>query len=354
MTSAHRDQPLELAPITRHLRAMYSSRLLVAAVCHLRVFEELARAPGSPDELADRLGLAERPAMVLFPALLAMGMLQRTNAGVLQLTELGRYLSTAEPANLVGYLGLEADDAGILDTVQRLRDDGPADPGVGTAYVKEGQEDSPMDHPDSARFLTLALAGRARYLSPLVARALPNRAAAHLLDAAGGTGLFTYEWLLANPTGTGTVLDRPEVLRVAAEFLQDFARSGREGAENVPERVRLLPGNMLEDQLPPADLVLAASVFHDWPTKTCQRLAARLAAALRPGGELWVHDAFLDDSLDGPLAVTDYSAQLFSVTRGRAYSRAEVRRWMSSAGLEPISGEIATGLDYGLIAARKP
>jgi hypothetical protein len=353
MSPSHPTPPLDLAPITRHLRAMYGSRLLIAAVCHLRVFEELAAAPLPERELRERLGLAERPAMVLLPALLAMGLLERTASGDLQPTSLGRYLNTAEPANLVGYVGLEADDAGVLDMVERLRHDGPAHGGEGTAYVKEGHEDSPMDHPQSARYLTLALAGRARYLSPLVVRALPRRDRAHLLDVAGGTGLFTYGWLLANPSSTATLLDRPEVLRVAAEFLQEFARSGREGAETVPDRVSLLPGDMLEDRLPAADLVLAASVFHDWPADTCQRLASRLAAALDPGGEIWVHDAFLDDTLDGPLAVTDYSAQLFWVTRGRAYSRAEVREWLSRAGLDTIPGEIATGMDYGLIGARK-
>jgi hypothetical protein len=171
---------------------------------------------------------------------------------------------------------------------------------------------------------------------------------------AGGTGLFAYEWLLANPRATATVFDRPEVLKVAAEFLAEFAASGREGAEGVRARVTLLPGNMLEDELPRADLLLAASLFHDWPTETCERLARRFADALNAGGELWVHDAFLDDSLDGPLAVTDYSAQLFWVTKGRAYSRAEYRGWLKEAGLVPTGTSPATSLDYALISARKP
>ena len=49
---------------------------------------------------------------------------------------------------------------------------------------------------------------------------------------------------LAGPEATASVLDRPAVLTVAAEFLAEFARSGREGAAGVPKRVRLLPGNI--------------------------------------------------------------------------------------------------------------
>jgi hypothetical protein len=110
---------------------------------------------------------------------------------------------------------------------------------------------------------------------------------------------------------------------------------------------------MLEDALPEADLVLAASLFHDWPAPTCRILAQRFADALRPGGELWVHDAFLNDSLDGPLAVTDYSTQLFYFTKGRCYSRAEYRDWMRQAGLIPANGSPPTLMDYSLISARK-
>jgi hypothetical protein len=44
---------------------------------------------------------------------------------------------------------------------------------------------------------------------------------------------------------------------------------------------------------------------------------------------------FLNDALDGPLPEALYSAALFSVTQGRAYSAAEYRAWLSEAGLRP-------------------
>ena len=210
-----------------------------------------------------------------------------------------------------------------------------------------------MDDPEQSRYFTLALSGRAQILSPLVAEKMSRRQG-HLLDVAGGTGLFAYEWLLLNPHATATVYDRPEVLKVAAEFLDQFSRSGRSGAESVKARVTLQPGDMLSDPLPPADLLLSASLFHDWPAHICERLAQRFAAAIQPGGELWAHDAFLNNTLDGPLAVTDYSAQLFWGTKGRAYSRLEYRNWLTKAGLHPTDEYYATQMDYGLIRAAKP
>ena len=340
------------APITRQLRAMFGSRLLLAAVHHLNVFEAISDGPLPMAELSRRLGLTERPAMVLFPALCAMELLHYNGYNQLSISELGRYLIQSQTPNLVGYTGLEKDDPGVVEMALRLRNDGPSEAPQGISFVKEGEGPSPMDDPELARKFTLGLAGRAQYLSPMVATNLPRREG-HLLDVAGGTGYYTYEWLLNNPTSTATLLDRPAVLTVAAELLDKFGKSGRPRADTVKARVTLLPGDMLTDELPRTDILLAASLFHDWPTPTCQRLAHRFAAVLRSGGELWVHDAFLDDALDGPLAVTDYSAQLFWATKGRCYSRAEYRSWFTDAGLKPAAETIPTQLDYGLIWARK-
>ncbi|MCA9221177.1 MAG: hypothetical protein KDA71_12675, partial [Planctomycetales bacterium] len=198
----------DLAPITRHLRAMYRSRLLVAAVQHLQVFEHFDDRPLPLGELQSKLGLAERPTMVLVPALCAMQLLEIDDARNLTLTVLGQYLKLSTQPNLKGYVGLEGDDAGCVEMALRLRNDGPIDQSGGTAYVKEGAEPSPMDDPELARMLTLALSGRAAALSPIVAKSLPT-GDGHLLDVAGGSGLFTYEWLLANPAAKATVFDRP-------------------------------------------------------------------------------------------------------------------------------------------------
>jgi len=340
------------APITRHLRAMYGSRLLLAAVHHLNVFETLSAGPLLLTDLRSQLALAERPAMVLFPALCAMELLCYDEQNRLCLTDLGRYLTSEQTPNLTGYTGLEKDDPGVVEMAQLLRHDGPLESPTGISFVKEGDGPSPMDDSALARKFTLGLAGRARHLSPIVAANLPKREG-HLLDVAGGTGLYSYEWLLANPTSTATLFDRPAVLAVAAELLDEFGQSGRAGADTVKARVTLLPGDMLTDELPQTDLLLAASLFHDWPTPTCQQLAHRFADALRPGGEIWVHDTFLNDTLDGPLAATDYSAQLFCVTKGRCYSRAEYQSWFATAGLTPMPDARPTQLDYGLIWAKK-
>ena len=336
------------APIVHHLRGVFASRLLVAAVAHLRVFEHVAAERHTLESLRHTLQLAERPAHVLFPALRAMRLLAVDIHGVVSLTAVGKFLSRAEPIHLADYVGLEADDPGVLEMLARLRHDGPTDSG-GVSFVKDDAAPSPMDVPQTARALTLALAGRAQLLAPLAAHAMPA-STGHLLDVAGGTGFFTYEWLRANPQARATVLDRPAVLEVARELLSAFAARDA-AAATVRGRVDFLPGDMLRDPLPRADVILTASVFHDWPEAVCRQLMQRFADALPTGGTLCIHDSFLNDAMDGPLAMTDYSAQLFWHTKGRLYSRAEFCAWMCAAGLLPTSSDTPTLMDYALITA---
>ena len=44
------------------------------------------------------------------------------------------------------------------------------------------------------------------------------------------------------------------------------------------------------------------------------------------------YDVFLDDDLGGPLEIALYSAALFTLTEGRAYSAAEYRGWLAAHG----------------------
>ena len=92
---------------------------------------------------------------------------------------------------------------------------------------------------------------------------------------------------------------------------------------------------MFADALPSADVILLSNILHDWDVKDCQTLIHRCADALNPGGQLIIHDVLLNDELSGPLPIALYSASLFSLTEGRAYSGAEYTQWLLAAGLHP-------------------
>jgi ubiquinone/menaquinone biosynthesis C-methylase UbiE len=338
--------PTDPTPIFEHFRGSYATELLTAAVAHFNLFGLLAEGALPFDELRGHLGLQSRPAHVLVTALKAMGLLTADAAGDVALTPLAReHLVPGAEFDVGDYIGLAASAPHVLAMVERLRTNRPAgaDGGDGTAFIYREGVASAMEQSALARHFTLALAGRAKNVAPHLAEVAPLDGASTLLDVAGGTGLYAIACLQRHPGLRAIVLDRPEVLKVAAEF--------REGS-GVADRLELLPGDMFSDPLPPADAILLSNVLHDWDEPDCRRLVTRCAEVLPRGGRLLIHDVFLNDALDGPLPIALYSAALFTLTEGRAYSAAEYRVWLSAAGLR-VSGPVPTRIHCGLLTGAK-
>ncbi len=320
------------APVFELFRGSFATELLVSAVAHFRLFDFLCESPRSWNDLRRHLQLAERPMHVLVTALRAMGMLCKAPDGGLQLTPLARHhLLPNSPYYVGDYFSLAADSLGVSEMTDRLRTNKPkgsksGEKGVGFIF-RDGVK-SAMEEASGARAFTLALAGRAKNVAPSLAEALPLAEARLLVDVAGGTGIYSIAFLRKNPALRAIVWDRPEVLRVAAEFAVE---------SGVGDRLELQPGDMFVDELPRnADVILLSNVLHDWDFPECLKLLRRCSDAMAVGARLVIHDVFLDDALDGPLPIALYSAALFSVTEGRAYSVAEYSSLLNEAGIRPV------------------
>ncbi|CAN5840866.1 methyltransferase [soil metagenome] len=342
MTTAALAPPLtDPTPIFEHFRGHLATELLTAAVAHLDLFGRLAEGAKPLEELRQEMGLAERPAVVLLTGLRAMGLVAADGNGRLGLTDLAReHLVPGAEFDVGGYVGLAAQSPGVLGMVERLRTNHPAGSKQGeqgAAFIYREGIDSAMEQETSAWTLTLSLAGRARNVAPVLVERFPLPEARVLVDVGGGSGLYAMAYLRAYPELEAIVWDRPEVLKVAHEMAEQFG---------VGDRLECRSGDMFTEPVPHgADVILLSNVLHDWDVPECQTLVGRMAEALQPGRRLLIHDVFLDDAMDGPLPIALYSAALFCLTEGRAYSAAEYRQWLTEAGLEP--GPITPTLVHG-------
>ena len=321
---------IDPTPIFELFRGSYGTELLTAAVAHFDLFTKLKDGPRAVESLRQDLQLAPRPMQVLLTTLRAMKLLRIDEEGRLQLTALSRHhLPQRSAFDVGGYIGLAATSPSVLDMVERLRTNTPRGLNFnedGTAFIYRAGVPSAMEQSDLARHFTLSLAGRAKNVAPALAAQVDLGDAKLLIDVGGGSGIYSIALLKRYSQLRAIVVDRPEVLRVADEFRQRY---------NVADRLELREGDMFGDPLPTgADAVLLSNVLHDWDIPECQQLIARCHESLKPGGQLLIHDVFLNDDHDGPLPIALYSAALFTLTEGRAYSASEYRSWMTAAGFE--------------------
>lgn len=318
-------------PLFELFRGIHATELLTVAVAHFKLFDVLSTGELPASQLQQRLGLADRAFVVLMTALRAMDLVTRNASGNFELTALAAEHLVANTAfDVSGYVGLAAENPSVLGLLERLRTNRPfgAEPksNSGTAFIFREGTTSAMEQEVSARRLTLSLAGRAKNVAPYFAQSVDASHAATILDVGGGTGIYSYALLAKHPHLNAIILDRPEVLKTAAQCAEEW---------QVANRVSFVPGDMFQTEFPQADLVLLSNVLHDWDIPECQTLVGKSAAATRSVGRVLIHDVFLNDELDGPLPIALYSASLFSLTEGRAYSAAEYRSWLGASGLKP-------------------
>ncbi|MBI2803422.1 MAG: methyltransferase domain-containing protein [Planctomycetes bacterium] len=335
---------IDPTPIFELFRGNYGTELLTAAVAHFDVFGRLSKTPMPLADLGEALGLAERPTVVLATALRAFGLLTDVE-GKLHLTALAcEHLLPGGRFDVGDYVSLAANSPGVLAMVDRLKTNRPAEHGSGVAFIYREGVASAMENEAAARHFTLALAGRAKNVAPILAQKVALSEAKLVVDVGGGTGIYSIAFLRRNPNLRAVVLDRPEVLKVARELAEAFG---------VTERLTLQPCDMFRDPMPGnADVVLLSNILHDWDVPECRALIARCAGSLRTGGQLLIHDVFLNDALDGPLPMALYSAALFTLTEGRLYSAGEYRAWLRGSGLAP-GAVVPTLIHCGVLASKK-
>ena len=171
------------------------------------------------------------------------------------------------------YVGLAANSPGVLAMVERLRTNRPANHETGVAFIYREGVVSAMEDEAAARHFTLALAGRAKNVAPVLAQKYSLSPRARLIDVGGGTGIYSIALLQKNPKLTAVVVDRPEVLKVTGEMAHAFG---------VADRLQLQPGDMFRGPLPAGDVMLLSNILHDWDVPECRALISlRLCVDVR-------------------------------------------------------------------------
>ncbi len=327
--------------IYRYRDGLYAVDLLTAALCHLDLFTWLAEHPADLPTLCRELDLHERPADVMLTLLTAMGLLRR-DGEKFHLTEKAReHLVQSSPWFIGPYFGSVKERPVCRDIVAVLRDGKPAN----WASLRDQKEwAKAMEGEAFAGKFTAAMDSRGACLGPALARKLDCSKHHHLLDIAGGSGIYACSLVACHPHLRASVLEKPPVDRITR---QSVAARGFGG------RVEVIVADMFADPFPTqCDLHLFSNVLHDWDEDRVKPLLAKSFAALPPGGMILIHDAHINADKTGPLPVAEYSALLMTITEGKCYSEKEMAQFLAEAGFADFR-HAPTAADRSVITARK-
>jgi SAM-dependent methyltransferase len=202
-----------------------------------------------------------------------------------------------------------------------------------------------LDDLDFATRITAAMDARAAFLGPALAAALEDMPARRVLDVGGGSGAYACALADRRPELRATIFERPPVDSAARTLL---------AARRYQERIEVAVGDMFTHPLPTDhDLHLFSHVLHDWSEEQVRHLLASSFSALPPGGCLVDHDAHVNDTKTGPLAVAEYSVLLMHSTPGKCWSMGEMAAMLDDAGFTGMASR-STAADRTAILAYKP
>lgn len=324
----------------------YLSTAVIIAALELGVFDVVATGARTSGAVADEIGADARGVRVLLDALSALDLLSKSD---------GEYsLTPAADAHLVTQRGAYLGDV-VRAYVDRYT---YAAMGHLADAVRRGgggsgnDVDTPTDSGRWARMAT-GLATVSNPAAPAMLDALAHwagdRRELDVLDLGCGSAALGLSVVRAFPTARLTGVDAAGVLHTAR------ANAERTG---VVDRSRWIAGDLFDVALDERyDLVILSQVLHVLSDEQVARALARVAALLRPGGHLVVHDymARSETPRADPAPYLLSTVLLATTPAGETRSLEEHTQACAAAGLtvrdvRPVAG-IPTHL---LVAVKSP
>lgn len=150
-----------------------------------------------------------------------------------------------------------------------------------------------------------------------------------LLDLGGGPGTYAITFCRQQPELRATVFDLPGAQPYAQRNIEDHG---------LGERIGFISGDFQQEALPGKyDMVWLSHILHGMGAESCQQVVNKAAAALEPEGILLIHEFVLNNDKQAPLFPALFSLNMLVATEeGRAYSEAELRAMLTTAGLKQV------------------
>jgi len=302
--------------------AFHKTEALKAAI-QLEIFTAIGEGNQTAAAIARRCQTAERGARILCDALVIMGFLKKDASSYSLTQDSAVFLDRKSPA----YLGsaiqfLVAPQA--LEGFQKL-----------AAAVRKGgtvvdHDSTEPEHPMWVDFAR-GMAPMMKMPADLIAKLLRAEEGQKwkVLGLAVGHGLFEITLARHNPNAEVWGVDWPNVLEVARE---------NAAAAGVSGRYHTIPGSAFDVEYGnDYDLVMITNFLHHFDLPTCEKLLAKVRAALKSGGRAVILEFVPNEDRVSPPVPAQFSLTMLAGTPGGdAYTFAELQRMLRSTGYSSV------------------
>jgi ubiquinone/menaquinone biosynthesis C-methylase UbiE len=302
------------------LNAHEQTAALLTAI-ELDIFTAIGAGANTAAAIAAKTGAAEKGARVLCDFMTVHGFLTK-DRGTYGLTpESAFFLDRKSPAclaSMAGFLGSKQARARFEALTESVRKGG-------SVWAEGGDNTKPNDE----FWVTFArsMAGLALPSSQFIAALLhaEDGQPCKVLDIAAGHGIYGITIAKKNPKAEIVALDWASVLSVAQENARKFG---------VADRFSVRAGSAFEVEMGSGyDCVLLTNIFHHFDVPTCEKLARRVHAALKPGGKaITLEFVPNEDRVTPPTAAAFSLIMLANTDAGDAYTFSEYEKMFRNAG----------------------
>ena len=322
--------------------ALWGSKTLLSAI-ELEVFTQLAREPGTCEELQRRIGLHERSARDFLDALVALGMLQRTGRVYLNTPAAALFLDKAKPSYVGGILEMANDRLyrfwGSLTTALQT-----GQPQNEAAHGEQALFDALYAEPARLRQFLGAMTGISRGANLAIASDFPWSKYRTFVDVGAAQGDLAIQVARAHPHVTGVGFDLP----VAGPIFADYATQ-----QGVDNRFKFVAGDFFNMPLPKADVVMMGHILHDWNLAQKRQLVRAAFDALPAGGAFIVYEALIDDERrENAFGLLMSLNMLIETPGGFDYTAADAMGWMKEAGFSESYVQHLVGPDSMVVGIK--
>ncbi len=319
----------------------WGSKTLLSAI-EIGLFTELAKGPSDIDEIAEKLGLHPRSARDFFDALVALGMLERSDGRYANTPQTDLFLDREKPRYIGGML--EMANARLYrfwgSLTEALRSGRPQN------EAKDGKDVFAALYSDPAglRGFLEAMTGISMGAANAIANKFPWADYQTFIDIGTAQGGLPVQVALGHSHLTGGGFDLPSVGPIFEDYVNSFGLS---------RRLRFYPGDFFEDSLPEADVLVMGHILHDWNLEEKHMLIAKAYDALPKGGVLIIHEAIIDDDRNqNAFGLLMSLNMLIETPGGFDYTGADCTSWMREAGFRQTRVEHLVGPDSMVVGIK--